>query len=662
LNGVIASEGDISAATAGHFGVPVVMVSGDNVFIEKGPLLAERFHCFARGAAVAIVAFLAATGCSDQPQHAQPVLQGGPAVHSVYVPMPDGVRLAVDVWLPEGVGEAVKAPSIVEFTRYWRATETQPPASQLTEYIQQSLNHGYAYVVVDVRGSGASFGVREAEFSLAEVRDMPNIIDWIAAQPWSNGKVVSMGRSYTGNTAELAALYRSPALVAAVPRFTDYDWYTSIVIPGGVKNSYITERWGNAVRKMDLNDVSLFGNHQGAVTPDNPKIVGVKPVDEDTSRSLLAQATKIHASNHSLADNLGTLTYRDEYPSATSLGDGSGKAASIHDFQQAFEASALPMYHWGSWFDAGTAAGVLARFTRFDAPYQYVIGAWSHGARFDANPYKEKDAAVEPSVDEQFDRIFEFADSVWRGSRQGSAKELVYYTVGEDAWKTTSEWPPAGHTFRRMWFNSGFLLTTEPPDIDGALDEYKVNFDAGSGTLSRWSTQLGGGDVWYGDRAEADRKLLTYTSAPLGADQELTGTAIVALEYSSTHDDGAIIVYLEDVDESGYVRMLTEGVIRPLHRTRNALNDAVFGPQRSFESKDGRRSPPGEISPIKLALLPVSALIRKGHSIRVAIAGHDKDTFIRTPSSGDPVIRIHRSEGQASYIDLPVVQSATELH
>ena len=317
-------------------------------------------------------------------------------MHSVYIPMPDGVRLAADVWLPEGREEWAEAtgklPAVVEFTRYWRATETQPQTNKIPEEIQQSLDHGYAYVLVDVRGSGASFGIREAEFSLAEVRDMPDVINWMAAQPWSNGKVVAMGRSYTGNTAELSALYRSPALVAVVPRFTDYDWYTSIVIPGGLKNSYITERWGEAVRKMDLNDVSLFGEHQGAVTADNPKIIGVKPVDEDTDRSLLAEATKAHESNRSLADNLGQLTFRDEYPSAASLDDASGKAVSIDSFQHDFEASQVPMYHWGSWFDAGTAAGVLARFTRFDAPYQYIIGAWSHGARFDANPYKEKNA------------------------------------------------------------------------------------------------------------------------------------------------------------------------------------------------------------------------------------------------------------------------------
>ena len=72
--------------------------------------------------------------------------------------------------------------------------------------------------------------------------------------------------------------------------------------------------------------------------------------------------------------------------------------------------------------------------------------------------------AVDPSVDEQFDRMFEFADAVHGGSSgagwQAPEKQLVYYTVGENVWKTTTVWPPAGHMFRRMWFNSGFRLTS----------------------------------------------------------------------------------------------------------------------------------------------------------------------------------------------------------
>jgi len=575
---------------------------------------------------------------------------------SIYVPMPDGVELAVDVWLPESASESSPAPAIVEFTRYWRATEMQPPIDNLNESRRQTLAHGYAFVAVDVRGSGASFGTRGAEFSLAEARDMPHVIDWIAAQPWSNGKVVSMGTSYDGNTAEMAGLIRSSALVAAVPRFTDYDWYTSIVIPGGLKNAYITERWGDAVQMLDRNDSSLFGEHSGEISAENPKIIGVKPVDDDPDRVRLAQASAVHFANKSLADNLGTLIYRDEYPSAHSLDEDGNLGVSIHNFRKEFEASATPMYHWGSWFDAGTAAGILARFQSFDAPYRYIIGAWSHGAAHDANPYKPVDAPVDPSVDEQFERIFEFANNYMQADAPPPKKELVYFTVGENVWKSTDVWPPRGHSLQRRWLgDKGTLIPTAPTELDGS-DQYAVNFSAGSGQSSRWSTQLGGGDVIYPDRNEADKKLLTYTSPPLDEAIEITGTAVVALQLSSTHDDGAVIVYLEDVDEDGHVHMLTEGELRLRHRSTEGPHDAVFGPQRTYTSEHGKPLVPGEVTEIEIALLPISVRIDQGHAIRIAIAGHDKDTFIRVPAEGDPELTIERNAAHASYIDLPIVE------
>lgn len=574
---------------------------------------------------------------------------------NVYVEMPDGVALAVDVRLPNAFVESEGVPAIVEFTRYWRATETYPQIDNASESARQSLQRGFAYVSVDVRGSGASFGVRGAEFSLAEARDMPHVINWIADQSWSSGQVISMGVSYPGNTAEMAGLYRSPALHAAVPRFTDFDWYSSIVVPGGLKNAYITERWGDAVRRMDLNDASLFGEHVGEPSTKNPQVIGVMPVDADTDRAMLANATRQHQANRSLADNLGDLVYRDEYPSAAGLDDAGGMAVSIHNFEAEFEASAVPMYHWGSWFDAGTAAGVLARFKTFDAPNRYVIGAWSHGANYDANPYLDKNAPVDPGINEQYDRIFEFANNSLEARQQVSQRELLYFTLGENVWKTTTVWPPAGHEFSRMWLSDDALLAAEPPTAAEGFDVYRVDFSAGSGSSSRWATQLGGGDVWYGDRAEEDQKLLTYTSKPVTEDTELTGTAIVSLQLSSSHEDAAIIVYLEDVDESGYVRMLTEGQLRLLHRKTIDGTDDVFGPKRSYESDDGSLIDVGASMQVDLALLPISAVIQKGHSIRIAIAGHDKDTFLRVPQEGEAELRIYRDRERLSYIDLPTI-------
>jgi putative CocE/NonD family hydrolase len=208
----------------------------------------------------------------------------------------------------------------------------------------------------------------------------------------------------------------------------------------------------------------------------------------------------------------------------------------------------------------------------------------------------------------------------------------------------------------RWYLQAENALARAAPQSEQDFDEYKVDFEAGTGTTSRWATQLGGGDVFYGDRTEADSRLLTYTSAPFETDTELTGSAVISLEVSSTHEDGAFIAYLEDVAPDGYVRMLTEGELRAVHRAViNTPTHETFGPFHSFAQKDGQPMVPGEITTVTFVLLPVSTLVRKGHSIRVAIAGHDKDTFIRVPETGDPVLQVYRQKENASWIDLPVI-------
>src|SRR5262245_24821129 len=144
-------------------------------------------------------------------------------------------------------------------------------------------------------------------------------------------------------------------------------------------------------------------------------------------------------------------------------------------------------------------------------------------------------------------------------------KRLYYFTVGEERWKVTDQWPIAGTTMTSWYFNETNSLSAKAPTVNTAEDRYTINFDATTGAKNRWHTQVGG-DVVYPDRAEEDKKLLTYTSAPLDADVEITGHPVVSLFITSTHTDGGFFVYLEDIDENGKVTYLTEGELRALHR------------------------------------------------------------------------------------------------
>jgi predicted acyl esterase len=117
-------------------------------------------------------------------------------------------------------------------------------------------------------------------------------------------------------------------------------------------------------------------------------------------------------------------------------------------------------------------------------------------------------------------------------------------------------------------------------------------------------------------------------------------------------------VYLEDVDETGKVTYVTEGQLRAIHRkiSEDPPPYKQLTPYHSFKQEDSMPLVPGELTELTFGLLPTSVLIKKDHCIRIAIAGHDKDTFTRIPAEETPMITVTRSKGNASFIDLPVIQ------
>src|ERR1700716_546073 len=113
-----------------------------------------------------------------------------PRLQSRYVRMPDGVRLAVDVWLPAGTTAGARLPTVLEADRYWRARAYSGGYKNNPNYLIAApwTARGYAYVFADLRGTGASFGTLTAELGHAMVADVGSLADWIAAQRWSNGR------------------------------------------------------------------------------------------------------------------------------------------------------------------------------------------------------------------------------------------------------------------------------------------------------------------------------------------------------------------------------------------------------------------------------------------------------------------------------------------
>jgi putative CocE/NonD family hydrolase len=558
------------------------------------------------------------SSCTDNPVESTdtaPVFTGK-TTESFFLPMGDGVRLAVDLHLPKPLQSGTRVPTVVVMTRYWRS-RADGEHEWLRWRLEAAASRGYAFVAVDERGTGASFGTWRYPWAPESVEDYAEIVSWIVNQNWSNGKVGAWGISYMGMTAQLLPLIQNPALRAVIPTFTQYDLYKDIAYPGGIYNDVYINKWNSGNREKDLN-----------VVPGR----SVRPVDADTAGVLLAQAIAEHAANGDVYEGFKNVLCRDiTSPTlGVSLDD-----ISAHIHKTELEQSNVAIYHWGSWMDHGGAQNVIDRFLTLSNPQQAMIGAWVHGGFIDASPFTPP-GTPNPPESEQWDDMLDFFDRYLKeGKTVSTEKVLRYYTLAEEKWKSTNVWPVEGTSYEEWYFGAENSISTSTPIEPDVRDIYVVDFTTTTGNETRWD-----GDYLYTeDRREEDEKLLTYTSEVLSQDMEVTGQPVVTLYMTSTHADGAIYVYLEDVDPSGRVTYVTEGELRVLHR-KVAVNPAPYEqliPYHSFKVVDVQPLVPGEIAEITFGLMPTSILFKAGHRIRVAIAGHDANWFPRIPETGNPV-------------------------
>jgi len=535
------------------------------------------------------------------------------------VPMRDGVRIALEVIGQPGALGGDPLPAIVVFTRYGRATRAGIASVPFSESLEFT-RHGFVLVSVDVRGTGASFGRRTVEKGWNETRDQAEIFDWIVAQPWSDGRIATTGISYPGNAADLAQIHRHPALKAVAPRFTDFDLYEHLLFPGGIPNNVFPVAWAALTAALDR------GEALDILPP-------AQPVDGDTDGSLLAAAIAEHGGNGDSAARFARTVFRDD----SEPGVDGDRAVNLCAVVPQLRDGMVPSFHWASWLDAGTAAGALARFAALPGPMRVKIGAWNHGAMQDANPYTPADAPLTPSRADQIAKIAGFFHAALTG--RVPERGVDYHVLGAECWRSTPVWPPAHLADRAFMLDAdGALSDAAAPGID----DHAVDFDAGTGQSTRWTTQLGG-PVDYPDRRDADARLLHYTTAPLVEAVEITGTPHIALRIAVDREDALFLAYLEHVAPDGRVTYLSEGGLRGLHHAR-----------RSFLRADASPLVPGAVTEIAFPLLPVSVAIPAGHRIRLSLAGADRDSFARLPADGPVHWRLHRGGPDGSRIVLPM--------
>jgi len=374
----------------------------------------------------------------------------------------------------------------------------------------------------------------------------------------------------------------------------------------------------------------------------------VKPADGPDGPALLDEAIAEHQSNTDVHALMGQVPFRDDRVAGLDW-EATAPAAS----GPTVASSGVPMLVRAGWLDGGFAAGALARFVTQASHQQVEIGPWGHGGGSFADTLRPSGTVEHDplSPGSQDRRLVEFFTRyLERAGKPEGPSTLTFGTLGTGTWQTVTSWPPAGAGTQRWYLGPTAGLTREAGPAGTVT--HRIAVTASTGATNRWLAIDLGRAPAYPDRKRADDSLLSFTSGPLPADVHVLGFPVVTMRLATSGTDGAVYVYLEDVDPDGDVSYLTEGCLRFLHRrTAGPADPTRLGVPRTFGRSAALHVVPGNLMDLTVQLLPVSAVVPAGHRVRVAIAGHDDSCFTRY---GPAEETFTLSLGSDSHLDLPV--------
>ena len=543
---------------------------------------------------------------------------------SLYVPVRDGTRLAMNVYRPAVGGVAVDRPLpvIFAFTPYrarYRDENGEIVETGLSERLglRGMTDHGYVVAVADIRGKGASFGRRRGFQDRTEAQDGHDLVEWLAAQPWSDGNVGMVGCSYLGGTTIQTASTAPPHLRAVFAGATDFDKY-AFVRRGGITAQFNTR-------------------------PDEPLAIDLAsvPVDADPSGALLREAVRQHADNTPMAELWYGMPYRDSLSSHT--GTRFWEEVGPYSYADTLRNSGIEYFLWVTWKDE-PAEQVLTAAANL--PARLMVGPGSH---CEAPPGVDLGAVQR-----------RFFDRHLKGIRNGLDEEPRYrwWTLDAPAgqeWTWSNRLPGEGVAPHPLFLDSGPSGTVQSAN-DGGLtgaqaatgsDSYRVDYDVqGRDYFPFWPAVL-------------DERGLTYTSAPLADDVVMTGSPVVHLRVAADQDDTNLFVFLEEVDAEGNAENLSFGRLALSHR---AVSEPPYDnrglPWHSGREADVAPAVPGTVYPVELALTPSSKRFRAGSRIRLSIRGADPRQRNLAAIRRDPpeTVTVHRGAG-VSRVEIPFLEA-----
>jgi predicted acyl esterase len=562
------------------------------------------------------------TAAADEPKVSRPGEYRGYAIaqfdgyqlSSRYVPVRDGTRLAVDVFLPTQGGKPAtdKLPVVWMHTPYnRRSTNNGLTAANYPGKALQLVKYGYAVAVADFRGLYASFG-RNAGYNRGEWQDAArfdayDITEWLAKQPWSNGKVGMWGCSATGGSQMQALSTAPPSLKAIFPMSCEWDVYAFVAAGGITPHGAPTMMMrGGSREERDRNAVA---------------------VDGDTDGKQLAAAIAEHARN---LETAGVVPFRDSR--SEEFGSQWWLVSSPHSHAEAMNRSGIAVYAAANWAEGFTGHGPAYTFNNLRTPKKLILG-----------PGKHCDWAT-VLTDTGFDIVTEelrFFDYWLRGIDNGVMREpaVTYYTYNaprDQAWKSSAVWPPRAQR-TAFFLGDGTLQPGQPANRDGATRK-AVSYDTEAEAF--WSTGM------------------SFLTAPLTQDTEVTGHATARLWLASTATDADIVARIDDVAADGtHTYVGVEGKLRAsLRATAQAPYETMGLPWHPFTQASVQPLVPGVPVEAQFEFLPTSYIFKAGHRIRLTLQFADPRGTPKVDPA--PVVTVLHRPDAASMIELPIIAAA----
>jgi predicted acyl esterase len=481
------------------------------------------------------------------------------------IPLSDGVHLSCRYWLPED-SDRNPVPAILEYIPYCTRDGTAARDEAMHPYF---AGHGYAAVRVDMRGSGESGGVLLDEYLELEQDDALEVIAWIAEQPWCDGNVGMMGKSWGGFNSLQVAARRPPALRCIITVFSTEDRYTGdLHYVGGCMSTQNAE-WA-------------FVMFPAMARPPDPALVGDGWRDIWRQRLDAVEPWVIPWAQHQR---------RDAYWKHGSV---------CEDFSEI----EVPVYAIGGWADLYSNV-VPTLLAGLDAPCKGLIGPWGH-------QYMHQ---VVPGPRMGFmDEALRWWDHWLKGEDTGVMDEPAYRVWVQDSvtpnaaheerpgkWANESGWPSSNIETAILHLNDGTLDQAE--GIERCISVCSPQI---TGQCTPFFGNMGGGDPEDPtDQRSDDAVSACFDGEALQDTCTILGAPVVNLDLASDQENAFLCVRLNEILATGESLQVSYGILNLTHRNSHESPEAL--------QQDERYS-------VRIQLNHIAHTFAPGSRIRVAVS------------------------------------------